>query len=78
MKHFAGSATSGMHEGYTAAMRAAAVQRKQPVTPGRCRRAEPENLSAGQRPFVCAGNRPKPSIRLARLASDEQSFAQVT
>jgi len=27
MKHFASSATPGMHEGYTAALRAAAVQR---------------------------------------------------
>ena len=32
MKHFASSATSGMHEGYTAALRAAAVQREEPLT----------------------------------------------
>jgi hypothetical protein len=35
MKHFAGSATSGMHEGYTAVLRAAAVQREEPVAAGR-------------------------------------------
>jgi len=35
MKHFAGSATSGMHEGYTAALRAAAVQRIRSVALGR-------------------------------------------
>ena len=39
------------------ARRRAAMQRNRPVTTGRCRRAEPKKLSAGQRPFVCAGNR---------------------
>jgi 5'-3' exonuclease len=45
------------------------VQRKQPVTPELYRRAEPEKLSAGQRPFVWAGNRPNSDIRCPELVA---------
>jgi hypothetical protein len=60
MKHFAGSATSGMHEGYTAALRAAAVQRLLSVAAGRWTHTDAQcwplpDVSPG-RPFV-AGDR---------------------
>jgi len=52
----------------------AAVQRKQPVTPGRYRRAEPKELSAGQRPFVCAGKRPFSDTRIAELNARKRTL----
>jgi len=48
--------------------------RKRPVTTGRCRRAELKKLSAAQRPFVCAGNRPIVSTRAWQ--SERRQYAE--
>jgi hypothetical protein len=39
-------------------------------------RAEPKKLSAGQRPFVCVGNRPFGDIHCFGLAAAKQSLAR--
>jgi hypothetical protein len=52
------------------------MQRNRPVTAGRRRRAEPKKLSAGQRPFVCAGNRPISDTHFAKLTSAKLPFAR--